>query len=81
MRREVDLRGWLREMTIGVREELSLVEGLTKSSILNAQLVDEGAAFLPTPICFVCGCEGGIQQLGTRFKGLHMTVGSEHRHL
>ena len=54
MGREINLRGWLREMAVGVREELGLVEGLTKSSILNAQLVDERAAFFPTPICFVC---------------------------
>ena len=81
MRREINLRGWLREMTVGVREKLGLAEGLTKSSVLNAQLVDEGATFLPTPVCFVCGCEGGIQELGTRFKGLHMTVGFWHRHL
>lgn len=81
MWREINLRGWLREMTIGVREKLGLVEGLTKSSILNAQLVDEGTAFLPAPVCFVCGCEGGIQKLGTRFKGFHMTVEFGHRHL
>ena len=80
MRREIDLRGWLRDMSVGVREKLSLVEGLTKSGIFDAQLVDERAAFLPTPVCLVCGCEGGIQKLGTRFKGLHMTVGIEHRY-
>jgi len=81
MRGEIDLRGWLREMAVGVREKLGLVESLTESRILNTQLVDEGAAFLPTPVCFVCGCEGRIQELGTRFKGLHMAVGFEHRHL
>ena len=58
MRREINLRGWLRQMTVGVREKLGLVEGLTKSSILNPQLVNESAAFLPTPVCFICGCEG-----------------------
>ena len=67
MRREVDLRGWLREMTIGVREELGLVECLTKSSILYAQLVDESATFFPTPVCLICRREGGVQELGTRF--------------
>ena len=36
MRREVNLRGWLREMAVGIREELGLVEGLTKSSVFDA---------------------------------------------
>jgi hypothetical protein len=35
MRRKVNLRGWLGEMAIGIREKLGLVEGLTKSSILD----------------------------------------------
>jgi hypothetical protein len=81
MGREIDLRGRLREMAVGVREKLGLVEGLTKSSVLNPQLVDKGATFFPTPVCLVGGCEGGIQELGTRFKGFHMAVGFEHRRL
>jgi len=36
MRGEVDLRGWLREMAVGIREKLGLVEGLTKSSVFDA---------------------------------------------
>jgi hypothetical protein len=36
MRREVNLRRWLREMAVGIREKLRLVEGLTKSSVLDA---------------------------------------------
>jgi len=75
MRGEIDLRGWLREIPVGVREDLGLVESLTKSSVLNAQLVDKGAAFLPTSICLISGCESGIQELGTRLKGLYMAVG------
>ena len=74
MRREVNLRGWLREMAVSIREKLGLVEGLTKSGILDAQLIDESTALLPTPVCLVGRCEGGVQQLGTRFEGLYMTV-------
>jgi len=36
MRREVNLRGWLRGMAVSIREKLGLVEGLTKSGILDA---------------------------------------------
>lgn len=36
MRREGNLRGWRREMAVGIREKLCLVESLTKGSILNA---------------------------------------------
>ena len=81
MRREIDLGGRLREMTVGVSKKLGLVEGLAKSGIFNAQLVDEGAAFLPAPVRLIGGCEGGIQELGTRFKGLHMTVKFERQDL
>ena len=72
---KVDLRGRLWEVTVGVCKKLSLVKGLTKGSVLDAELVNEGTAFLPTPVCFICGCEGRIQELGTGFEGLHMTVG------
>ena len=36
MRREINLRGWRREVAISIREELRLVEGLAKCSVLNA---------------------------------------------
>ena len=74
MRRKSDLRG-RREMTVGIGKELCLVESLTESSILNAQLVDEGTTLLPTPICFIGGCESGIEELRARFEGFYMTVG------
>jgi len=79
MRREVNLGGWLGEMAVGICEKLGLVEGLTKSSVLDTQLVNQGAAFLPTPVCLIGRCEGRIQELGTRFEGFYMTVGLEHR--
>ena len=81
MRREVSLRRRLREVAVGTREKLSLVEGLTKSSILDAQLVNESTTFFPTPVCLVSRREGGIQELGTRFEGLYMTVQFEHQAL
>ena len=81
MRREIHLRGWLREMAVGICKKLGLVEGLTESSVFDAQLVDEGATFLPTSVCLISGCEGGIQELGTRFKSLYMTVGFEDQGL
>jgi len=36
VRRKIDLRGRLRDMAVGIREELGLVEGLTKCGILDA---------------------------------------------
>lgn len=53
MRREIDLGRRLREVAIGIRKKLGLVKSLTKSSVLDAQLVDEGTTFLPAPVCFI----------------------------
>lgn len=66
-------------MSVGVREKLGLVKGLTKGSILDAQLVYEGATFLPTPVCLICRGEGGIQELRTGFESFYMPTWFEHR--
>lgn len=79
MRREINLRGLLREMAIGIREKLGLAKGLAEGSILNTQLIYKSTTFLPTSVCLIGGCEGGIQELGTRFEGLYMTARVEHR--
>lgn len=58
-------------------EVLDLVEGGTEGGILYAELVDEGAALFPSAVCFVCGCEGGVEEGRAGFEGLYVPGGDE----
>lgn len=41
-------------------QEMSLTEGCAKSGVFNSKLINEGSAFLPPTIGFICGCKGGL---------------------
>jgi len=42
---------------------VSLAEGGAVGGVLNAELVNEGPAFFPATIGFICRSEGGIEEL------------------
>lgn len=58
-------------------EVLDLVEGCTEGGVLYAELVDEGATLFPSAVCFVCGCEGGVEEGRAGFEGLDVPGGDE----
>jgi len=53
---------------------LGLGERASKSGILDAQLVDECAAFFPAAVGLVCGGQGGIEERGARLERLDVLV-------
>ena len=55
------------------RQHLSLAQCRTQRSVLDAQLVDERTALLPSAIRLVCRGEGGIQELRARLESLNMS--------
>lgn len=66
-------------MTTLRRRQLGLLaQSGTESSVLDAELVDKGTAFFPAPVGFVCGSQGGIEELGTGFEGFDVS-GAEMR--
>lgn len=52
---------------------LGLLQRGPECGVLDAQLVNERAALFPPPIGLVCGGKRGVEQLGARFKGFHMS--------
>lgn len=52
---------------------LSLLQRGPECGVLDAQLVDERAAFFPPPIGLVCRGQRGVEQLRARFKGFYMS--------
>ena len=55
------------------RQHLSLAQCRTQRSVLDAQLVDERTALLPSAIRLVCRGEGSIQKLRARLESLKMS--------
>ena len=44
---------------------MSLAEGGAEGGVLDPELVDEGSAFFPATVCFICRGEGGVEKLGS----------------
>lgn len=56
--------------------QLSLLgQRRTESSVLDTQLVDECTTLFPAPVCFVGGCEGGVEERGARLELFYMPCG------
>jgi hypothetical protein len=57
------LLGWLWRWEKLVTTHLGLAQSGSKCCVLNAELIHEGAAFLPPSICFIGRCQCGIKKL------------------
>jgi hypothetical protein len=42
---------------------VSLAEGGAEGGVLDTELVDEGSAFFPATVCFICRGKGGVEEL------------------